>query len=464
MENSTGSGENVALSQQKIFWFWLPLFASWLLMTAEGPFVTAVINRLPDEVIMLAAQGIVVSLSVLIESPIINLLATSTALAKDRPTYLLLRRFTIHWAIFLTIVSALVAFTPLFDVVVIHMLGTPEPVAHWVKPGLQIMTFWSAAIAWRRFLQGVLIHFGQTRRIAWGTLIRLSSSAGTAAILGLYSGFPGVVIGACALMAGVITEAVYTTFAVRPILNDQLSPTKPHAAEPTITYQELFHFHLPLAGTSVLTLLAQPLVTFSLARLANPTISLAAWPVTFQVTLMARAAAMAWPEVVIALSKDRETFLPIRIFTSKMAVIITALMALFLFTPLSAFYIFVVQDMTLVVGALARSSLTLFLFFPALAVFTSWLRGLLIKRRVTSQVNMGMAINLSLTAVVLATGIALQLPGLPAAAIALNIAALGEVIYLIWRTAKTLAPDIRLLSRKYALAVDRDENTIGTIT
>jgi hypothetical protein len=173
---------------------------------------------------------------------------------------------------------------------------------------------------------------------------------------------------------------------------------------------------------------------------------------------------MAWPEVVIALSKDRETFLPIRIFTSKMAVIITALMALFLFTPLSAFYIFVVQDMTLVVGALARSSLTLFLFFPALAVFTSWLRGLLIKRRVTSQVNMGMAINLSLTAVVLATGIALQLPGLPAAAIALNIAALGEVIYLIWRTAKTLAPDIRLLSRKYALAVDRDENTIGTIT
>ena len=440
------------LNQRQIFWFWLPLFASWLLMTAEGPFVSAVINRLPDEVIMLAAQGIVVSLSVLIESPIINLLATSTALVKDRPTYLLVRRFTIHWAIFLTVITVLLAFTPLFDVIVIDLLQTPLPVARWVKPGLQIMTFWSAAIAWRRFLQGVLIHFGYTRRVAWGTAIRLVASAGTAAILGLYSSFPGVVIGASALMAGVIAEAIYATIAVRPILNDQLSPANAAAAEPDMTYKELFLFHLPLAGTSVLALLAQPLVTSSLARLSNPTISLAAWPVVFQVTLMARAAAFAWPEAVIALSNGRETFLPIRRFTFRIAAILTVIMALFVFTPLSSFYLFVVQDMTRIVGELALSSLSLFLLFPALAMFISWLRGLLIKRRVTSQVNVGMLINLSVTAVLLAVGISLQLPGLPVAAVALNFAALCEVIYLAWRTGRVLAPDIRLLSRRHALA------------
>lgn len=445
----TESSQN--LSQREIFWFWLPLFASWLLMTAEGPFVSAVINRLPDEVIMLAAQGIVVSLSVLIESPIINLLATSTALVKDRPTYLLVRRFTIHWAIFLTIVTALLAFTPLFDLVVIDLLNTPEEVAVWVRPGLQIMTFWSAAIAWRRFLQGVLIHFGYTRRVAWGTAIRLASSAGTAALLGLYSDFPGVIIGGSALMAGVISEAAYATIAVRPLLNDQLSEANSQNEEPEMTYRELFWFHLPLAGTSVLALLAQPLVTSSLARLQNPTISLAAWPIVFQVTLMARAAAFAWPEAVISLSKDRESFLPIRRFTISMAVAITILLALFVFTPLSSAYIFVVQDMTQVVGELAQSSLALFLFFPALAVFTSWLRGLLIKQRVTNQVNIGMAINLTVTAVMLAAGIALQLPGLPTAAAALNIAALCEVIYLTWRTGRLLAPGISLLSRHHAV-------------
>ena len=137
------------MRQRDIFLFWLPLFASWLLMTAEGPIVSAAINRLPNEVIMLAAQGIVVSLSVTIESPIINLLATSTALVKDRASFLQVRRFTIHWMVLLTAVTILIAFTPVFDLVVIRWLGTPSNVAEWVRPGLRIMTLWTAAIAWR---------------------------------------------------------------------------------------------------------------------------------------------------------------------------------------------------------------------------------------------------------------------------------------------------------------------------
>ena len=37
------------MRQRDIFIFWLPLFASWLLMSAEGPIISAAINRLPDE-------------------------------------------------------------------------------------------------------------------------------------------------------------------------------------------------------------------------------------------------------------------------------------------------------------------------------------------------------------------------------------------------------------------------------
>lgn len=422
------------MRQREIFWFWVPLFASWLLMTAEGPIVSAAINRLPNEVIMLAAQGIVVSLSVTIESPIINLLATSTALVNDRASYLLVRKFTIHWMIALTAVATAVAFTPLFELIVIRLLGTPPAVAVWVQPGLQILTLWSAAIAWRRFLQGVMIHFGQTRKVAWGTAVRLVASGGTAVALALWSGWPGVILGATALMAGVIAEAIYATLAVRPILNDQLAPGTPPAPGDPLTYRELFWFHLPLAATSLLVLLAQPMVTFSLARLENPTQSLAAWPVVFQIMLMARAAALALPEVIIALSDGRRTFVPLRRFSYNLTLVVTVLLAIFTLTPLSAFYIFVVQDMTADVGELARSSLALFLLFPGLAVLISWLRGLLIKGRVTKEVNIGMAVNLVATAVVLAIGLALRLPGLPTAAVALNVAALCEVFYLALRT------------------------------
>ena len=69
------------LTLKKIFWFWLPLAASWALMTLEGPAIQATISRLPEATTMLAAAGIVLSMEVTIESPVIMLLATSTALA-----------------------------------------------------------------------------------------------------------------------------------------------------------------------------------------------------------------------------------------------------------------------------------------------------------------------------------------------------------------------------------------------
>jgi progressive ankylosis protein len=430
------------MRQRDIFWFWLPLFASWLLMTAEGPIISAAINRLPNQVIMLAAQGIVISLSVTIESPIINLLATSTALVKDHASYRLVRRFTIHWMIALTLVTVLVAFTPLFDVVVRQWLDVPEPVAVWVQPGMQIMTLWSAAIAWRRFLQGLLIRFNRPRQMAWGTAVRLLSSGGTVIGLAIWTDWPGVINGATALMVGVIAEAIYATIAVQPILREELSAERPQTSN--LTYSHLFWFHLPLAATSLLVLLAQPLVTFSLARLDQPTESLAAWPVLFQIMLMARAAALALPEVVIALSRGPQTFIPIRRFSLWLTGALTLFIALFIFTPLSNFYVFTVQEMTPVTGQLTISGLLLFLPYPALATITSWLRGLLINEEATKAVNMGMAINLLCTAVVLTIGLQQLWPGLPTAAAALNIAAFGEIIYLTWRTQRALPHGLSL--------------------
>ncbi|NJN55040.1 MAG: hypothetical protein HC804_09960, partial [Anaerolineae bacterium] len=236
--------------------------------------------------------------------------------------------------VLLTAVTVLIAFTPVFDWVVVGLLGAPPEVAVWVRPGMKIMTFWSATIAWRRFLQGVLIGFGQPGKMAWGTAVRLVASGGTAVILALASTQPGVVIGSTALMAGVIAEAIFATWAVRPLLKNQLSATASPvegATDEMLSYRQLFWFHLPLAGTSVMILLVQPLVTSSLAKLDNPVASLAAWPVLFQVLLMMRAAAFALPEMVIALSKTPEAFAVIRRFARNLSLGVTLFMVLLVF-------------------------------------------------------------------------------------------------------------------------------------
>jgi hypothetical protein len=74
------------LTTRRILHTWWPLAASWLLMGAEGPAIFAVMARLANPVINLAAfNGLVYPLALIIESPIIMLLAASTALSKDWP-------------------------------------------------------------------------------------------------------------------------------------------------------------------------------------------------------------------------------------------------------------------------------------------------------------------------------------------------------------------------------------------
>jgi hypothetical protein len=358
-----------------------------------------------------------------------------------------MRRFTLHWAVGLTLIAITLAFTPLFDVVIVDWMGTPADVAQWVRPGLKIMTLWSAAIAWRRFLQGVLIRFGQTHYVAWGTAVRLFASGGTAAVLALWSGWPGVVTGATALMAGVTAEAIFATIAVRPLLRTRLAPGTLEVDGAARSYAELLSFHLPLAGTAVLTLLAQPLVTFSLARLDNATLTLAAWPLVFQLALMSRAAALALPEVVIALTTGAETYRPVRRFSFALAGVSLLAMAVLTFTPMLPFYLQRIQDTAPAVATLAASGTRLFLLYPALFVLLSWLRGLLINHRATKAVNLGMAINLAVTAAILIVAVALRLPGIVAAGIALNVALVAELIVIVWRTRARLPAALSFSTR-----------------
>jgi hypothetical protein len=126
-------------------------------------------------------------------------------------------------------------------------------------------------------------------------------------------------------------------------------------------------------------------------------------------------------------------------------------MLFFVFSPTADFYLFQVQDMTADTGQLARSVLPLFLLLPALAAAISWLRGLLIAQRLTKDVNVGMVINLLITVFIVFAGLQQRWAGLPTAAVALNIAALFEVIYLGWRTQLILPAGTLLLSRKWQL-------------
>ncbi len=97
---------------------------------------------------------------------------------------------------------------------------------------MKIRIFWSAAIGWRRFLQGIMIRRKKTRLVAYGTAVRLASSGGVVILLAVWGRWPGVVIGSLGLMAGVLAEAAYATLAVRAVIRNELGPDTPAAEGP----------------------------------------------------------------------------------------------------------------------------------------------------------------------------------------------------------------------------------------
>jgi len=433
-QSPVAAGPSAHLTQRRILLFWLPLAASWLLMSAEIPFVSAAIARLIEAERMLAAFGIVTSLSITIESPVIMLLATSTALARTRQNYEMLRRFTGHLILGTTLLHALLGWTPMFDLVVRDWMGVPANILEPVRLGMRIMLFWSAAIAWRRFKQGVLIRHGQTRFVAQGTAVRLFSSAGVAAALALTGQAPGIAVGAYALSAGVIAEALYAHWAAHKLIAEKFGLDTP-ARGPDLAYWELVKFHSPLAASSLLFLLAQPLVSAALARVQDPEIVLAAWPVTASVLFLTRAPALALPEIIIALADEEGSLKPLRKFSLWIGLACMAALALLSFTPLGHFYFKTAIGVSEELAARAITGGQLGLLVPILMALQSWFRGLLTARRATLPMTIAMVVNLITMAAVLAVGVALQAPGVALAAVALTMA-MGAETLLLWAAAR----------------------------
>ena len=95
------------------------------------PLLAAVVGRLPDEAIHLAAYGgIAFPIALVVEAPIIMLLAASTALCKDWERYLFVRRFMAWSVVVLTVLHAAIAFTPLYDLVAGDLLAAAPEVRH----------------------------------------------------------------------------------------------------------------------------------------------------------------------------------------------------------------------------------------------------------------------------------------------------------------------------------------------
>jgi progressive ankylosis protein len=440
-----------ARTQKAIFFFWLPLAATWFMMSVEGPFLAAVIARLADPRYNLAAYGVAFAFALLFEAPVIMLMSAATALAEDWLSYTRLRNFTTALTILVTSVMLVVLIPPIYSAVMVDLIALPPEVVHLTYWALWILLPWPGAIAYRRLYQGVLIREGLTRLVAVGTVVRLLSMSATALVLYFVWGPPGAFVGAAGLSMGVAAEALMSRWMVHRSLRRmarEASPVDPASTdvarkvapwqrtveasagtgtiadgdaagkgpqgrwkkeglaedvEGVLTYSRILRFYYPLALTSLIGLAAQPMMTFFMGRAVSPVESLAVFPVVASLAFIFRSVGLSYQEVGIALMGRRfEHIRPLARFATILALGASGGLALVALTPVAHFWFITVSGLTPELARFALLPIAILVPIPFTSVVLSFQRGILVVARRTRPITIATALEVG--------GIALLFP------------------------------------------------------
>jgi MFS family permease len=442
----TALAREVDINYRRIFWFWIPLAAMWFMMAVEQPLIASFVARMPEPEVNLATNGVVFSVALIIESPIIMLLTAGTALSRGGLSYRRLLCFSHLLIAGLTTLHLLIALTPLYDLILLRLIGVPEEVAELGRGAFLVVTPWTAAVGYRRLWQGVLIRHHRTGVVPITIALRLAVTAGLLFLGYSMNRFPGVFVGSAALAGGVIAAAVAAYLFARPVVKKQLR--EPEREVDPLSWRELIRFYVPLALTSLILMAARPVLTVALSRLPEALDSLAVWPVILSVSFLGRSIAMSYQEAAIALLQDRRSLWVLQRFAAILGLIMFILFTVFALSPLAQIWFQKVVGLSPKLTQMARLPMLVLALLPAIGALISWQRCILVSSRRTPAITRSVVLNLAVLAVILVVlGYKVRMSGVLIAAVAYIGSVLSEWLYLRQAGAKAQA---RLLSEYQA--------------
>jgi progressive ankylosis protein len=324
-----------------------------------------------------------------------------------------------------------------FGVVGEGWLGVLPSLSGTIRSTLLIVILWPFAIGWRRYFQGLLIHYGHSNAVAQAGILRLLVVGGI-----LAGGFTlqanGAVVAGMSLVWGVIAEAVAVTYLARKLGATKLPEIRSSPELPQ-DLAGVWKFYAPLGGTMMLGWGARAALVGIVARSHDGSIALAAWPAAWGLVLVIANSTRMVQQIII---RNRKLIPDRVLITFAISVGIScSLILLFLSgTPISEVAIgyFIGNDRELIMRV--RPVLLICIVMPLLVSVQNALQGFLVSEGRTWGVNQAAWIGaiVMLGSAYLASQLGQQ--GAIAAAIGMILGNAIEIGYLFysWRSANNL--------------------------
>jgi hypothetical protein len=274
-------------------------------------------------------------------------------------------------------------------------MGLPAEVARIAHQACFILLPWPAAIGYRRFFQGILIRNGHTRRVAYGTVVRLSTMISVSVFGYCFLNISGAVVGAAALICSVCAEALVTRVFASRITQSMLREHPDPAKSENLSYGGIFRFYSPLALTSLVSMGVYPLITFFMGQSRMALDSLAVLPVVNSLVFLFRSPGLSFQEAAISLLGDRfENLGRLALFSLLLGLLATAGLGLVAFTPLSSLWFERASGLTPELARFAVLPTRILSVLPGLTVLISLQRAILVIGRRTVPVTAAAAIEI----------------------------------------------------------------------
>lgn len=399
-------------------------------MALGDPLQTMALTRLPQAPENLAALGVVKAIAVFLESPIIMILHASTALGKQAASRGALWRFMLLLSGCLSLGFGLLCWGPIYDWLLLSVFGVDRAVAQTGRIAFVLMVGWPFVIAWRRFFQGLLIRSGDNRYVGFASLLRLGWVLGILT-LGLTLRWNGAWLGGLTLIGGVFWEAVLVTyFALRLKVVARIEALQlPPDPDLPVDLLGMARFYMPLATTMLIIWGGRAILIGLVARSQDSTLALAAWPAAWGLVLAIANATRMVQQIVISHVERVSTALLLR-FTLIVGLACSLLLAGLGLTPWGDTLLNLYLGNNPELLAAVRPVVRYTSLFPLLLAFQNAIQGLLITRKQNGLINLatliGVGVMLSLCGFLIQAGLA----GALAAAWAMLMGALIEMILL----------------------------------
>jgi Na+-driven multidrug efflux pump len=201
-----GKDDGSELTMQKLWRFYRPLAVTSILRQVTRPVLNAGVAAAGMARASLAAWPVAWGFAILVAGPAWSLQQFTTALATDEAAYRRVRVFALGVSAIFSLLLGVVAFTPLYGVVMGGIYNLSPALQNLARPPVQVMALYPLLMGAQAVLRGVLIRGGSTGTVRSAMAVNVLTLTAMVVVGVVLFDLTGVMVAALAVLVGGLAE------------------------------------------------------------------------------------------------------------------------------------------------------------------------------------------------------------------------------------------------------------------